>query len=185
MQKKSLDIAANREAFKYPGKIQIKRFLWAVIKPLYRYSPRTFFSFRNFLLKLFGAKIGNNVHIYNSAIIYMPWNLEINDWSSIGEYAFIYNLGHVSIGSQVTVSHLAHLCAGTHDYEDPALPLLKPPIFIGDQAWICTEAFVGPGVTVGEGAVVGARAVVVKDVSPWTVVAGNPARPVKQRVLRQ
>jgi putative colanic acid biosynthesis acetyltransferase WcaF len=185
MQKKSLDIAANREAFKYPGKIQIKRFLWGLIKPLFRYSPRTFFSFRNFLLKLFGAKIGSNVHIYNSVIIYMPWNLEINDWSSIGEYAFIYNLGHVFIGSQVTISHLAHLCAGTHDYEDPAMPLLKPPIFIGDQAWICTEAFVGPGVTVGEGAVIGARAVVVNDVSPWTVVAGNPALIVKQRVLRQ
>jgi putative colanic acid biosynthesis acetyltransferase WcaF len=184
MQKTSLDIAANREAFKYPGKIQIKRLLWGLINPLFRYSPRTFFGFRNFLLKIFGAKTGSNVHIYNSAIIYMPWNLEISDWSSIGEYAFIYNLGCISIGSQVTISYRAHLCAGTHDYTDPALPLLKLPIRINDQAWICADAFVGPGVTIGEGAVVGARAVAVKDIEPWAVVGGNPARTIGQRTLR-
>ena len=63
------------------------------------------------------------------------------------------------------------------------MPLLKPPIGIGDQAWICADAFVGPGVVVGEGAVVGARAVVTKNVEPWTVVAGNPARFIKKRQL--
>jgi putative colanic acid biosynthesis acetyltransferase WcaF len=63
------------------------------------------------------------------------------------------------------------------------MPLLKPPIRIEDQAWICADAFVGPGVVVGEGAVVGARAVVTKDVAAWTVVAGNPARFVKKRAL--
>jgi putative colanic acid biosynthesis acetyltransferase WcaF len=61
--------------------------------------------------------------------------------------------------------------------------LLKPPIVIEDQVWICADAFVGPGVTVGKGAVVGARAVVVKDVGPWDVVAGNPARFVKKRTM--
>jgi len=185
MQKTSLDIAANREAIKYPGKIQIKRLLWGTIRLFFRHSPRMFFGFRSFVLKLFGAKIGDNVHIYNSAVIYMPWNLDIGDWSSIGEHAYIYNLGIIRIGKAVTISYRSHLCAGTHDYEDPSMPLLKSPIFIGDQAWICTEAFVGPGVTVGEGAVVGARAVVVKDVSPWTVVAGNPAHIIKNREIQR
>ena len=115
----------------------------------------------------------------------MPWNLEIGDWSSIGEHAFIYNLGKVTIGKSVTISYRAHLCAGTHDYTDPAMPLLKPPISIGDQAWICTDAYVGSGVTVGEGAVVGACGVAVKDVEPWAVVAGNPARVIGKRTLRE
>lgn len=115
----------------------------------------------------------------------MPWNLDIGDWSSIGEYALIYNLGKVTIGKCVTVSHRAHLCAGTHDYEDPSMPLLKPPIVIGDQSWICADAYVGPGVCIGEGSVVGARAVVVKDVEKWGVAVGNPARVVKKRVLNQ
>ncbi len=65
------------------------------------------------------------------------------------------------------------------------MPLLKPPIIIGDQAWICTDAYVGPGVTVGEGAVVGARAVVVKDVEPWAIVAGNPAGFLRKRIMKQ
>ncbi len=103
----------------------------------------------------------------------------------MGEEAFIYNLGLVTLGEKVTVSHRAQLCAGTHDYTQPDLPLLKPPIVIHDQAWICADAFVGPGVTVGQGAIVGARAVVIKNVVPWSIVAGNPAKLIKRRILAQ
>jgi putative colanic acid biosynthesis acetyltransferase WcaF len=61
------------------------------------------------------------------------------------------------------------------------MALLKPPILIGDEAWICADAFIGPGVRVGARGVVGARAVVVKDVGPGVIVAGNPARVVGKR----
>ena len=160
------------------------RVLWGMVRPFFHFSPRPFFGWRRFLLRLFGARIGSEVHIYNSATIYMPWNLEVGDWSSIGEHAFIYNLGRVTIGSKTTISHRAHLCAGTHDYTDRSLPLLKLPITIQDSAWVCADVFVGPGVTVGEGAVVGARSVVVKDVEPWMVVAGNPAIAIKKREMK-
>lgn len=113
----------------------------------------------------------------------MPWNLEIGDWSSIGEYAFIYNLGKISIGCKTTISHRAHLCAGTHDYSDPALPLQKSPIEIGDQVWICSDSFIGPGTTIGEGVVVGACSVVVTNIDSWVVVAGNPAKAIKKRII--
>jgi putative colanic acid biosynthesis acetyltransferase WcaF len=114
----------------------------------------------------------------------MPWNLVIGDWSSIGEHAYIYNLGMINIGSKATISHRAHLCAGTHDYESPDLPLVRPQINVADQAWICTDSFLGPGVNIGEGAIVGARAVVTKDVDPWVIVAGNPAKAIKKRLLK-
>jgi putative colanic acid biosynthesis acetyltransferase WcaF len=180
---KSLNIAANRKAVKYE-KIEIfQRILWFAAYPFFRFSPRFCFGWRRFLLRVFGAVVGKHVHIYNSAVIYMPWNLRIEDWSSIGELAYIYNLGKTSIGKMVTISHRAHLCAGTHDYTDPALPLLKPPIVIKDQSWICADAFVGPGVTVGEGAVVGAGAVVTRDVPAWKVVVGNPAKILKERKI--
>ena len=179
------NIADNRQQTRYSSKEYLQRGLWALVKPLFRFSPRILFGWRNFLLRLFGAQIGRHVHIYNSAQIYFPWNLEVGDWSAIGEQAYIYNLGTVQIGSRVTISQRAHLCAGTHDYTDPSLPLQKPPIVIEDQAWICADAFVGPGVTVGEGALVGARAVAIKDVKPWQVVVGNPAKSIKQRVLKE
>lgn len=124
------------------------------------------------------------MHFYPTSHVYFPWNLQVGNWSAIGEEVLIYNLGNITIGSKVTLSHRAHLCAGTHDYTRPDLPLLKPPIVIGDQAWICADAFVGPGVTIGEGAIVGAAAVVMNDVSAWTIVAGNPARFIKERQLR-
>lgn len=179
----SLDIQGNRSAANYTSGELFRRLIWGIGKLAFRFSPRPCFGWRRFVLRCFGAKVGREVHLYPSTRIYFPWNLTIGDWSAIGEEAFIYNLGPITIGEKATISHRAHLCAGTHDYRQSDLPLLKPPIEIGDQAWICADAFVGPGVTVGQGAVVGARAVVTKNVEPWTVVAGNPARMIKRREL--
>ena len=176
-----LDIDSNRKARKYSRKEQLARVLWSLMRPLFRCSPRVFFAWRCALLRLFGATIGREVHIYNSAIIYLPWNLVVGDWSSIGENVLIYNLGRVTIGSRVTVSHRAHICAGTHDYTQADLPLRKEPVTIGDQVWLCADCFIGPKTCIGEGSVVGAGSVVLHDVRPWMVVAGNPAREIKSR----
>jgi putative colanic acid biosynthesis acetyltransferase WcaF len=180
-----LDVKENRRARKYSPDEMIRRVLWALTQPLFRFSPRPFFGWRRFLLRCFGAKIGRNVHVYPSATIYLPWNLDAGDESAIGEQVFVYNLGPVTLGSRVTISHRAHLCAGTHDHTRRDFPLLRPPIVIGSDAWICADAFVGPGVTVGEGAIVGARAVAMKDVQPRTIVVGNPARESKKRESTQ
>ncbi|MFL2833262.1 MAG: putative colanic acid biosynthesis acetyltransferase [Coraliomargaritaceae bacterium] len=133
------------------------------------------------MLRFFGARIGKQVHIYPSTCIYFPWNLEIGDDSSIGEWALVYNLGKISIGERSTVSHRVHLCAGTHDYRDDLMPLLKPPISIGDEVWVCADAFVGPNVSVGNRAIVAAASVVVKDVEGGTIVGGHTAELIKER----
>jgi putative colanic acid biosynthesis acetyltransferase WcaF len=178
-----LDIAANRGSPKYTTGELARRWLWSLARPLFRLSPRWLFSWRRALLRLFGATVGEHVHVYPTATIFIPWNLTIGDWSSVGDDALVYNLGPVTIGTRVTISHRAHLCAGTHDHRRPDMPLLKPPIRVGDDAWICAQAFVGPNVSIGAGAVVAAAAVVVRDVDPWQVVAGNPARPVGVREI--
>ena len=180
-----MNIEANRGTTKYSRREQVMRLCWAVGHIIFQWSPRPCFGFRRWLLQLFGAEIGRNVHIYPSAHIYFPWNFKIGDWSSVGEWSLIYNLGPVTIGARSTVSQRTHFCAGTHDYRDSAMPLIKSPISIGDEVWICADAFVGPGVHVGDGAVVGARAVVVKNVAAWNVVAGNPARIIRSRCSGQ
>ena len=180
-----LDVRQNRSARKYTRAEMAMRVLWLPGQYLLRWSPRPFFGWRRFVLRLFGATVGQNVHVHNSTRVTMPWNLTLGDWAAVGEDVLLYNLGLITIGERATVSHRAHLCAGTHDYRDPALPLLKPPVTVGPQAWVCAEAFVGPGVTVGEGAVVGAAAVAMRDVPPWTVVSGNPAVHVTDRLLRE
>jgi len=179
----ALDIEQCRRLRPYNRREYVGRVLWGLATPLFRFSPRPLFGWRRQLLRWFGARIGRNAHVYPSARIYLPWNLTMGDQASIGEWALIYNLGLVSIGDRATISHRAHLCAGTHDYRDPSMPLLRLPIEIGPQAWVCADAFIGPGRRVGEGAIVGAAAVVVQDVLPWTIVAGNPARVINSRLF--
>jgi len=161
------------------------RVLWGVVWRLfYRPSPKPFHGWRRFLLKLFGARIGHGARPYPTAKIWAPWNLEMGEHSCIGDDVDCYCVGPIKIGAHAIVSQYSYLCAATHDYEHPHFPLLKFPIVIGAQAWVCADVFVGPGVTIGEGAVVGARSSVFKNVEPWAIVAGSPAQFVKKRVLK-
>jgi len=134
------------------------------------------------MLRLFGARVAPHARVHSSVRIEAPWNLDLGAYSAVGDGAILYALGPVCIGARATVSQRAHLCAGTHDWRRPDRPLQTPPIVIGDDAWVCAEAFVGPGVTVGAGAIVGARAVVMRDVPAATTVVGNPARPIARGV---
>ena len=176
-----LDIQANRAARKYSRKEQALRVAWAFGRWLMRLSPYPCYAWRRWVLRLFGARIGAHVRVTASTHIYMPWNVEIGDWAAIGTEVFIYSLGKVRIGARATVSYRTHVCAGTHDFTDPTLPLLKPPVTIEEDAWVGTEAFIGPGLTIGRGAIIAARAVVVKHVEPYTMVGGHPAHVIGHR----
>jgi putative colanic acid biosynthesis acetyltransferase WcaF len=163
---------------------KMRRILWAGVEAtLFRMSFHTMNGWRSLLLRCFGAKVGRRCIIRRTVRVYYPWQLTIGDMVIVGDQAEIYCLGRVTIGDQAMVSQQAYLCAGTHDYTRPDLPLVTLPIAIGKQAWVCARAFVGPGVVVGEGAVVAAGAVVVKDVAPWMIVGGNPAREIKRREM--
>lgn len=163
----------------------LKRILWIVVNhTLFRciigYQTR---YLRNLLLRMFGAKIPLFSMVYPSSTIFAPWNLEVGRHSCIGPGTKIYNKDKITIGNFCVVSQGAYLCTASHDITNPYNPLITAPIVVGDQAWVAADAFVGMGVTIGEGAVVGARAAVFKDVEPWTVVGGNPAKVIKRRVI--
>lgn len=177
----ALDIAANRRARKWTGRELAARAAWEIVQPLFRFSPRIVWGWRRGMLRLFGARIGRNVHVHPTVAVTIPWNLRVEDFAAIGDGVRIYNLGLVTIGRSATLSQGVHLCAGTHDYTRPDLPLIKAEIHVGEGAWVCADAFVGPGVTVASHAIVGARAVTMRDVPAWTIVAGNPARPIRRR----
>lgn len=178
-----LNIKYNRREEKWNRKIIAARAAFGIVRLLIVILPRQLWGVHNAILKIFKANIARDVRIYNNTRIFAPWNLSIGDYSSIGDRCVIYNLGQITIGKNVTISQNAHLCAGTHDYQDNRMTLVKSNINISDDVWICADAFIGPGVTIGKGAVVGARAVVTKDVSEMMVVAGNPAKVIKQRVM--
>lgn len=181
MTSAELDIGANRRSRKWSAKEQVGRVAWAFVIPLFALSPRPLWGWRSFLLRMAGANIGRGVHLYPTVRVTIPWNLSIGDDAAVGDRVILYALGPISIGPRATISQGAHLCAGTHDYRDPAMPLVKPPITVGDEAWICADAFIGPGVTIGRRAIVGARAVAMKDVAAKAIVVGNPARQIRRR----
>jgi len=112
-------------------------------------------------------------------------DLVIEDYVGVGSDTNLYSMATIHLRERCIVSQGAHLCAGTHDYEDPEFTLYALPITIGEKAWVCTEAFIGPGVTIGDNSVIGARAVVVKDIPPGVVAAGNPARVIKRREMKR
>ena len=169
-----VDVTTNRARREWSHRAMIARILWGVCQPLFRFSPRPMWGWRVRLLRRFGAQIGGGVHVHPTARIMIPWHLRIDDQAAIGDRAILYALGPIHIGARATVSQNAHLCAGSHDLSDPARALVRSPISIGDDAWVCADAFVGSGVRIGAGAVLGARAVATKDLPPRKLGIGNP-----------
>lgn len=147
------------------------------------FSLPLFNRWRLFLLRLFGAKIGSGSKIHASAIIWAPWNLEVGQFTAIGPNAECYNPGKIVLGNKVTISQHAYLCAASHDFTKKEHPLITGPIIVEDRAWVAAGAFVAMGLKIGEGAIVGARACAFKDVEPWSIVGGNPARFIKKRII--
>ena len=163
-------------------KNRIGRVVWSIVTALlFRFSPKQLHSWRAFLLRCFGAKVGKGAIVYPGARIWAPWNLELAENSVVANGAILYTQGKISIGRKAVVSQGVHLCTGTHDYNQPEFPLITLPIYIGDHAWIAAEVFVHPGINIAEGCVIGARSVVTKDMPAWMVCAGHPCKPIKER----
>ena len=161
---------------------KLLRLVWHVVwLVLFRPFPRVGFAWRRQLLRLFGARVGSGVRVYGTARIYYPPHLQLADHAVLGDYVNCYNVAPITVGESAMVSQHAHLCAASHDFTVEHMPLVTKPIQIAARAWVCADAFIGPGVTVQEGAVVGARACVFRDVLAWQVVAGNPATVIKTR----
>lgn len=154
---------------------------WLVQETLFRMSPQVFYGWRNFLLRLFGAKIGNKVQIRPTTRITYPWKLVIGDYVWVGDDCVFYTLGPVVVGSHVAIAHDVYFCTGLHDYTRIDFPIRQKPIVIGDEVWIPNDVFVGPGVTIGRGAIVGARSTVLKDLPAGMISYGNPAKAMKER----
>lgn len=147
----------------------------------FRFTPRSLFFWRRWILLLFGAKIGPKCKIYPKVKIWLPKNLEIGLGAIIGDEVNLYNISPIILAQEVTISQEAFLCTASHNIESPNRELISSPIFIERGAWIFSGAFIFMGVKIGEGAIVGAKSVVAKNVEAFDVVGGNPAKIIKKR----
>ena len=185
MSERKIDLSKYQNVLS--RKNQLARFIWTIVWDVFvRPLPRSLGnSWKLFLLRLFGAKIHSKAVVYSSVQIYMPWNLEMEEYSCLAPEVDCYNAAKIKIGAHSTISQKSYLCTASHDITKSSNPLVTAPIIIEDQAWIGTSAFIGMGVTIGQGAVIGARAAVFKDVIPWTVIGGNPAKFIKKREITE
>lgn len=171
----------------FSKKILVKKQIWVLVWRLcISWLPKAGANgWIRFVYRAFGAKIPHESIIHPTARIYMPWNLEMGFYSVIGSNVKVLNAAPLIIGDNCAVSERAFLCGASHNIYSDLHEQTNAPIVLKDRSWVAAEAFVGMGVTIGEGAVVGARAVVFKNVAPWTVMGGNPAVVIKKRDIKR
>lgn len=157
------------------------QFSWFLLA---RFTPPPLHGWRRTVLRAFGAKIGRGARVHASVNIWLPANLELGDQVLIGPGVRLYNQGRIRIGAQSVVSQRAHICASSHDLQDPEFQLVLRPVDIGERCWVAAEAFVGPGVTMGDRSVLAARGVLFGDAAADGVYSGNPAAHLKRRGLQ-
>ena len=174
-----------------PRKEKVIQRLWELVRPvLFGLSPWFARRWRLGVIRVV-AKMGAGCKILHSTSsiarksrVDYPWRLSMGERSSIADGAWVYCMDEITIGDCVCIGEDVQLLTGSHSLSSPTFDLVTRPITIKDNAWVATGAVVLPGVTIGEGAVVAAGAVVTKDVEPWTVVGGNPAKVIGKRELR-
>ncbi|MEH2381191.1 MAG: WcaF family extracellular polysaccharide biosynthesis acetyltransferase [Nostoc sp.] len=167
-----------------PGTTYWKQLFWYFLgSPLVESYWLPFSAFKIWVLRSFGAKIGQGVRIKPGVRVKFPWRLNIGDFVWIGEDTWIDNLALVTIERHVCLSQGVYLCTGNHDWNHPDFKLIDAPIHIQESSWIAAKSVIGPGVTVGRGAVLTLGGVTGSSLEPMTIYAGNPAQPIKQRKL--
>ena len=167
----------------FRGKSKVTIQIWWIIQDtIFAWSPQFFYGWRRFLLRLFGAKIGKGVLVRSSVKITYPWNVDIGDYSWIGEENVLYSLGKITIGKNVALAHKVYINTGGHDYKKTSFDIFAKPVIIEDQCWITNDVYIAPGVTIGKGSIIGARSTVLSNMPSGKICVGMPAKPIKDRI---
>jgi putative colanic acid biosynthesis acetyltransferase WcaF len=165
-----------------PGASIVKQLLWFFLgAPLVETQFLPSSSMKVFLLRCFGAKIGQGVRIKPCVKVKFPWRLTIGNYCWIGENSWLDNVAPIVLEDHVCLSQGVYLCTGNHDWNDPNFRLMPAPIHIESSSWIAAKAIVGPGVVISRGAVLCLGSVTGVSLAPMTIYAGNPAVPIKKR----
>lgn len=158
---------------------------WIVQSVLFKNSPQFLYGFRNFLLRLFGAKIGKNTIIRPSVKVTYPWKVSIGEYCQIGDDVVLYSLGEIEIGNHTVISQKSYICAGSHNYKKSTFNIFAKKITIKDQCWLATDVFVAPGVTIESGTVVGSRSSVYQNLPANKICIGTPAKVIRERKVEE
>ena len=167
----------------HPGGNAIKRLCWYFTNAVWINSAFPINGIKLFLLRLYGAKIGNGVVIKPHVNIKYPWKLEVGNDVWIGEYVWIDNLGEVKMEDNVCVSQGALLLCGNHNYKKEIFDLIVGDITLEQGVWIGAKATVCPGVTCKSHSVLAVGSVATTDLDTYSIYQGNPAKKIRERKI--
>ncbi|MHA8049913.1 WcaF family extracellular polysaccharide biosynthesis acetyltransferase [Aquirufa sp. ROCK-SH2] len=136
-----------------------------------------------FLLKLFGAQIGEGLVIKPWVKIKLPWKLKIGDHVWLGENCWIDNISQISIGNNSCISQGALLITGNHDYKSISFELISKEIIIEEGCWVGANSIVSGGVTLKSHSILSIGSSTSKNLEAYTIYRGNPAEIVKKRMI--
>lgn len=166
------------------GASRLVQILWYLVNICFFKNPLNVSSgIKVSLLRLFGARVGVGVVIKPSVNIKYPWKLIVGNHAWIGEGVWIDNLSDVHIGDHAVLSQGALLLTGNHDAFSETFDFRTAPIVLEEGVWICSKAIVAGGVTCRSHSILSIASVTGKDLEPYTIYRGNPAVPVRQRVI--
>jgi putative colanic acid biosynthesis acetyltransferase WcaF len=137
------------------------------------------------VLKLFGGKISGVPFVHSSTKIQIPWHIKLHHRACLGENVVAYSLAIIEVEEYATVAQESYLCTGTHDFAKPNMQLITKPITIKKNAFIGVRSMILPGMMIGENSIVGAQSVVTKNVYNNQIVAGNPAKFIRNRFISE
>ncbi|OGM06990.1 hypothetical protein A2130_03770 [Candidatus Woesebacteria bacterium GWC2_33_12] len=140
-----------------------------------------FHILRNIKYKFFGIKMGKGSTIHMWANFFYPKNIEIGLDTIIGDHAFLDGRDKLIIGNHVDIASSVMIYNSEHDLSNDDFSAIIAPVEIGDYVFIGPRVTIMPGVKIGKGAVVAGGAVVTKDVEPFTIVGGVPAKIIGER----
>ena len=180
---KNTDLSTFENSWYNPGS-KFKALIWYFINIVFFINPlNPISSLKVFLLRFFGAKIGDNVTIKPNVNIKYPWLLEIGNYVWIGENVWIDNLDSVRIESNVCISQGAMLLCGNHNYKKSSFDLITGKIILEEGSWAGAKSVVCPGVTLKTHSILSVGSIATKDLEPFTIYQGNPAQKVRTRKI--
>lgn len=178
-----MDLKNYNQSWFHRGRSVVVVLIWYFIQhTLFKFPIHNLYNYRNFLLRIFGCKIGKGVKIRRTCEITYPWKVKIGDYTWIDDEVILYSLDNITIGKNCSISRRSFVCTGSHNVNDKKFSLIVKPVVVNDATWIQAECFIGQGITIGKNCVVLARSSVFKDLPQNMICKGIPCIPYKERI---
>ncbi|MEZ4774543.1 MAG: WcaF family extracellular polysaccharide biosynthesis acetyltransferase [Bacteroidia bacterium] len=183
-ERKQVNLRSFNNDWYKPGAGILRRTLWYFVNVAFFLNPfNPVSSLKVFLLRLFGARIGQRVNIKPSVNIKYPWLLDLGNDVWIGENVWIDNLAKITIKDNVCLSQGAMLLTGNHNYSRTGFDLMVDEIILEEGVWIGAKSVVCPGVTCRTHSILAVGSVATRELEPYGIYQGNPAQKVRERVI--